>query len=765
MGSSNSEEETSGSGSPLSRTRLRASHACTVCRIRKVRCDVVVTGFPCTNCRLDSANCKVMPRKRKWEQRVKRVLEQEEKERRDRSRQLVEERAKACTHVHSAAAKVYAEVKPDPTRLASSTSPPMTGASTIPVYQQDNTNAHIKAPRVNFVFSDGTIDPSKIESHPSHDTSDNLTSWAPEFGTLFVPYSNYNFIDAGFLNQLSHTDVSYLAEKGCLTLPPEKVLEEFFHQYFAHIHPIIPLLSEAEFWAVDARIPLLLVRAILFIASPYVSTSTVLSLGYSSVQAAHTELYTIAKTLMQFDIHRNNVVNAQVAVMLTYHSPTTSDTTNTYWMVNAIHYARCARADQYHTLSDDNPRKPHLKRLWWGCILRDRILSLSLRRPLNIGCDEFDFSLPGLSLADFADEIEVSTVYDRPTKQILAHMMAAFCELIIPLNKALTILHPAAGPKTVASEADIQKDTDACVETLQLLDVWYQKTRERFEISTPSIGVHKSLTMFTKMTFIYYYSARASLCYHMMLLSVSNPSHASDQKHDLQIQAEMDSALKGITGIFMHLARLGVVQYLPNTFVALSAIPLIWQVLDAKILNTGTLAADNKRDLMVYTSVMNKFRSLHENADNVLKFIKQIIAHIQTTESVDMTQPDSLLSAPTAPSETYFPPELLSNFAQGGKPQQQQQEADSTKKQGGVDGYAGGGPQSKWAKLFAGNPRTYLRIALTIQHSLSSGHFPSEEDFPKALQMVKFAEETMDNGIDVGLYKYLQHMEDFLLSA
>ncbi|KAK1249369.1 hypothetical protein MKX07_002885 [Trichoderma sp. CBMAI-0711] len=739
MGSSKSEEETSGSGSPLSRTRLRASHACTVCRIRKVRCDVVVTGFPCTNCRLDSANCKVMPRKRKWEQRVKRVLEQEEKERRDQSRQLVEERAKASVRCHSDV-KAHAEVKPDPARLAaSSLSPPMTGASTIPVFQQDSSDSHFKTPKPNIMFSDGTVDPSKIEGHAGHDTSGNL-SWAPEFNSHFVPYSSYNFIDAGFLNQLSHTDVSYLAEKGCLTLPPEKVLEEFFHQYFAHIHPIIPLLSEAEFWAVDARIPLLLVRAILFIASP---------------------------TLMQFDIHRNNVVNAQVAVMLTYHSPTTSDTTNTYWMVNAIHYARCARADQYHTLSDDNPRKPHLKRLWWGCILRDRILSLSLRRPLNIGCDEFDFSLPGLSLADFADEIEVSTVYDRPTKQILAHMMAAFCELIIPLNKALTILHPAAGPKTVTLETDIQKETDACAETLRLLDVWYQKTRERFEISTPSIGVHKSLTMFTKMTFIYYYSARASLCYHMMLLSVSSPSHASDQKHDLQIQAEMDSALKGITGIFMHLARLGVVQYLPNTFVALSAIPLIWQVLDAKILNTGTLAADNKRDLMVYTNVMNKFRSLHENADNVLKFIKQIIAHIQTTESVDMTQPDSL-SAP--PSETYFPPELLSNFAQGGKPQQQQQqqqqEVDSKKRNiGGIDGLTRGGPQSKWAKLFAGNPRTYLRIALTIQHSLSSGHFPSEEDFPKALQMVKFAEETMDNGIDLGLYKYLQHMEDFLLSA
>ncbi|UKZ79822.1 hypothetical protein TrVFT333_007584 [Trichoderma virens FT-333] len=666
------------------------------------------------------------------EQRVKRVIEQEEKERRDQSRLLAEEKLKPSRHIHSAPT-AQTEVKSDDTTSSSSSPPSRATASTIPVFQQDDSDSQNGASKHNFPFNDGTIDPSQIGRRPSYDTGaspwglgyDKTTIFGLQPPTRSVPYSNYNFVDAGYLNQLSHIDVKYLTEKGCLTLPSDSLLEEFFHQYFSHIHPIIPLLSEAEFWAADARIPLLLIRAILFISSPYVSASTLLSLGYSSVQAAHTELYTLAKTMTQFDIHRNNVVNAQVAVMLTYHSPAPSDMTNTYWMVNAVHFARCARADQYYTLSDDNPTKLILKRLWWSCILRDRVMSLSLRRPLNIGCDEFDFSLPGLNLADFSDELGVSTVYDRPTRQILAHMMSAFCELIIPLNKALTILYPAAGPKIVTSDADIQKESDACVETLQLLDVWFRKTRERFEISTPSIGVHKSLTMFTKMTFIYYY-----------------PGHASDaQKNDLQVQAEMDSALKGITGVFMHLARLGLVQYLPNTFVTFSAIPLIWQVLDAKILNTGTLAADNKRDLMVYTNVMNKFRSLHENANNVLKFIKQIIAHIQTTESVEIAQQEQL-------TDTCFPPELLSSFPPGGK----MQEMDK-------------GPKNKWAQLFAGSPRTYLRIALTIQHSLSSGHFPSEEDFPKALQMVKFAEETMDNGVDVGLYKYLQHMEDFLLSA
>ncbi|KAH6608485.1 n-terminal binuclear zn cluster-containing [Trichoderma cornu-damae] len=662
--------------------------------------------------------------------KVKRVLEQGEKEqRRDQARQPgEEERAKPSVRDNSTP-KGQADAKSHRTRDTSSSPPVRLAASTIPVFQQDDSDfLHDEAWKGDFAFPDDTIDPSQIGYQISHDGSsspwghdcDKTAIFGLQPPRRFVPYSSYNFVDAGFLNQLSHTDVSYLEEKGCLTLPSESALEEFFHQYFAHVHPIIPLLSEAEFWALDARIPLLLIRAILFIASPVRPDNGLMGKAQA---LPDTPMADPTITLTQFDIHKSNVVNAQVAVMLTYYSPTPSDTTNTYWMVNAVHFSRCARADQYYTLSDNNPTRLVLKRLWWSCILRDRVMSLSLRRPLTIGSDEFDFSLPGLNLADFSDELGASTVYDRPTRQILAHMMSAFCELVIPLTKALTILYPAAGPKVIRAEIDTRQDSDACVETLWLLDMWYRKTRERFEMSTPSIGVHKSLTLFTKMTFIYYY-------------------HASDaQKSDLQVQAEMDSALKGITGIFMHLARLGLVQYLPNTFVSFSATPLIWQVLDAKMLNTGALAADNMRDLMVYTNVMNKFRSLHENANNLLKFIKQIIAHIQTTESVEINQHELL-------ADTCFPPELLSSFLPGGMTP----EVDS-------------GPKSKWAKLFAGKPRTYLRIALTIQHALSSGNFPSEEDFPKALQTAKFAEDVTDSGVDVGLYRYLQHMEDFLLSA
>ncbi|KAJ4181910.1 hypothetical protein NW767_013997 [Fusarium falciforme] len=40
-------------------SKRRASRACLSCRNRKVRCDVVKGGVPCTNCRLDRIDCVV----------------------------------------------------------------------------------------------------------------------------------------------------------------------------------------------------------------------------------------------------------------------------------------------------------------------------------------------------------------------------------------------------------------------------------------------------------------------------------------------------------------------------------------------------------------------------------------------------------------------------------------------------------------------------------------------------------------------------------
>lgn len=42
---------------PETGAKRRAARACLSCRNRKVRCDVLSGGAPCTNCRLDSVSC------------------------------------------------------------------------------------------------------------------------------------------------------------------------------------------------------------------------------------------------------------------------------------------------------------------------------------------------------------------------------------------------------------------------------------------------------------------------------------------------------------------------------------------------------------------------------------------------------------------------------------------------------------------------------------------------------------------------------------
>lgn len=50
---------------PAKSVKRRASKACQCCRARKVRCNVVEHGAPCTNCRLDEVECIVSESKRK----------------------------------------------------------------------------------------------------------------------------------------------------------------------------------------------------------------------------------------------------------------------------------------------------------------------------------------------------------------------------------------------------------------------------------------------------------------------------------------------------------------------------------------------------------------------------------------------------------------------------------------------------------------------------------------------------------------------------
>lgn len=104
--------------------------------------------------------------------------------------------------------------------------------------------------------------------HMIHVPKDNVYGKASDGNVIF---SSYRFLDGSRLSSLPTEDVEYLISKRCLHFPRKNVLDEFVRQYFAMVHPFVPLLDEAEFCRIyngagTKKISLFVFQAILFSA-------------------------------------------------------------------------------------------------------------------------------------------------------------------------------------------------------------------------------------------------------------------------------------------------------------------------------------------------------------------------------------------------------------------------------------------------------------------------------------------------------------------
>lgn len=149
-----------------------------------------------------------------------------------------------------------------------------------------------------------------------------------------------------------------------------------------------------------------------------------------------------------------------------------------------------------------------LKRLWWCCIICDRVFPLSSRRDIKITKSNFDFGgSPVLDSSDMADETYGSEVYDPTTKALLAEVLQKFVELCVGLTDVLTVTsvlhnHPAWESTINADKLNSSKE-----ELQQWYGSWAQlkstiEERSRKEaLPGPSAA---SVTMTTRLLDMYY---------------------------------------------------------------------------------------------------------------------------------------------------------------------------------------------------------------------------------------------------------------------
>lgn len=199
---------------------------------------------------------------------------------------------------------------------------------------------------------------------------------------------------------------------------------------------------------------------------------------------------------------------AQGALLLTYNSALRNNKqTNSFWLGVAIQCAKEADAHRYHSKPGlTAERRNALKRLWWCCILRDRILPLGVRRPLQISAADFDFEVAPLTKDDFENEIGRSKVYSSCTKNSLVDIFLALCSLAVSLTEVIMTVYPTneSIDSVLLDEHKVGQTFDRIESSKLALNLWFDKATTEF-LTPAAIGnLHESTTLYTNLMYMYY---------------------------------------------------------------------------------------------------------------------------------------------------------------------------------------------------------------------------------------------------------------------
>ncbi|KAJ5355956.1 hypothetical protein N7517_010565 [Penicillium concentricum] len=707
------------------RVRKRARKACESCRSRKVRCDVSIRGCPCMNCSLDGETCVVTGGRSLKLPRVQPNTH-------DVAAPSLTSRLPGISHVPDAEA-----TEPDWEWMAGDrlNSAKGTSASSLNATKcaggenneslgwiKDVLGGHINASN-NELSSRYLTLPGRASSGVDNDEGHTINPKpSPD-----VLYCHYPFLVINNMRNIPPHDLNFLELQGCLRVPTGDLLYELVQQYFLHVHPILPLVNEGDFWdlyfhcADDAPkkpISLLVFQAILFASCNFISSSTVHALGFPSVRVMRASYYRHAKLLYDLGSESSPLSIAQASLLLSFASLSASRKPNISWLSIAIENAKIAEAHLYASIpiTDILPQERNLlKRVWWCCIIRDRSTGLLMRRPIQISKLHFSFAANPLCAVDLADEFERSSVYDPPAKRELADVLAQWTELNIALTDILMLVFPLDERRDVTPDKRLS-DTSQLSECKLKLERWYKSAVQRFSISLPdgdiasSIGpetdterCHSSVILYTNLMLMYYHTARVVLShYEVLQLDILqkqvhvNTALCENLSTIVKSRQELEDAAFCITEIHKVLVHRGLDRWLPVSAIGCTALPLILHILDNKlapqtdcvIRNNRGLSGQKEKQLNVLIQVMKTYQSQYDGVD----WVTDIVRHI-----INLAQLDD----------------------------------QSPKNQGsGIN----------WTDILVFQPSSYLRLTLVLDLSLRKGRLAEDGDFPVSLRGLFAAE-------------------------
>ncbi|EWG41247.1 hypothetical protein FVEG_03391 [Fusarium verticillioides 7600] len=726
-------------------TRSKANHkrslqACLICRSRKVRCDVSVHGQPCTNCSLDDKDCQLSRAPAVWTQKAseRRVLRNSVNVANIRnsdvasnateqlsldSHLLLPQFTSSESSLHAVGAGgPWQNWAMDSLDFASIPEPAAfdSWSPSMPTEKQPRLD-----PVVN-IFEQSTGSPSDMGS-----TKDGV-----------VLYSYFQFLTVGNLHAIPYQDVTYLEAQGCLHVPNPLILDAFMKAYFTYAHVFIPLIDEGEFWEMfspaasssqRSTMSLLVLRAMLLATSAYVPLPVLRQLGYHDICSARADLYRKAKLLFDMEAETAHLPLAHAALMLMNWVPESPTTTAPVpyrtWLSLAIHHAKLINAHRHAGICDlgtsaNEPRSKTLRRLWWCCIICDRLSSLACRFRLQITPDMLDMeNCVPLGFADLQSEIHRSNVLSPATKRQLISLFSKTLSLLMLLTEIIPIAYPFETQLESSPDFSVQEE-EKVRKSCDLLEEWYNTAKSEFPpfhkpISSEGSDSASSIAVHTNLMYIYYYTSCIALCNRRVFSQVSGTGSPDFHREDFQdgnrnneIRGDIEDSVQSLSKCIGSLTGSGLIKYLPITVSGCLAIPLALHHMNTSLSCEDELAPSHLEGWPIF--------------------------------SFDPTQRQLrvILDASDTFSAQYYGSQWVKEAAE--------HVANLAKSFNKLSLQSGQEAMKDWVDILVRHPEVYLGLAWTVDMCINRRKLPENQDFPLCLrndvERLNAAPEKVDHG-------------------
>ncbi|KAL3428969.1 fungal-specific transcription factor domain-containing protein [Aspergillus tetrazonus] len=406
--------------------RIRAAKACRRCSQRKIKCDAVQNGLPCSRCRMDNTDdCMlILSRRGTYDRNAARDLRLKHRVSANpappRSQQARANVDTAATTSCNEAGNAQPPPEPPIDLLLNASLSPVhseTSPVSVAASSTGSTGRSISAMFEDFLnWRDKNGDerlglillgePSPLTfaleelPHGLHSQLHDATSQIRNSTNLEVIQKDIHPA------HLDAADIAYLETKGVFTPPSDKTLDDLFDAYLTHFHPLYSIVNKLELAKVhrERKLPWILLHAVCFIGATFCEPYIIHSARFSSRIDARRHFYQKAKLLFDTSYETSKIILLQVAIMLSFWGPQMQSYWNpASWIGFGVTFAVSLGLHR----SSPSSNAPGgdtglLRRLWWTLVVRDTYCAVLLGRAFRIDLPHADTDM--LTPDDFVYE-------------------------------------------------------------------------------------------------------------------------------------------------------------------------------------------------------------------------------------------------------------------------------------------------------------------------------------------------------------------------